>query len=108
MTMVTVSAPGRAAHVIVRFLPMILLGLLFLVVGLSTSPHYGRIPLGSLFAFIGAILVVGAILGMLFTRCPQDYVRWRVMCFHEPDVQWDSRVGDYYRELVPEEFPQDI
>ncbi|HTW55913.1 MAG TPA: hypothetical protein VMG36_05650 [Thermoplasmata archaeon] len=103
MAMITVSAPGRAAHVLVRFLPMVLLGLLFLVIGLTTSPHYGIIPVGSLFAFIGAILIIGAILGMVFTRCELDYVRWRVMCFHEPDVMWDSRYGDYYRELVPDE-----
>jgi len=102
--MVSVSAPGRAAHVLVHYLPMVVLGLIFLVLGLSPyAPHIGVLPLGNLFIFLGVILLVGAMLGMAFTRCPADFVRWRVMCFHEPDVYWDPAIDDYYRELVPEE-----
>jgi hypothetical protein len=101
--MISASAPGRAAHVFVHYLPMIVLGLIFLILGLSpAAPHIGYLPLGNLFVLLGAILLVGAILGMAFTRCPTCFVRWRVMCFHEPDVFWDNQVEDYYRDLVPE------
>jgi hypothetical protein len=101
--MVTTSAPGRATHVILHYLPMIVLGFIFLIIGLSpTSPHIGLVPLGNLFLLLGVILLIGAILGMLFTRCSKDYVTWRIMCYREPDVLADPE-GGYYRELVPEE-----
>ena len=100
---VTQSAPGRAAHVLMHYLPMIVLGIILLVVGFSpTAPHIGVVPLGNMFVLLGIIMLVGAVLGMLFTRCEKDYVRWRVMCFHEPDVR-DHPDGGFYRELVPEE-----
>lgn len=98
---VTTPAPGRARHIFMHYLPMLVLGLIFLVVGL-TRPHIGRVPLELLFVLLGLIMLIGAVLGMLFTTCPQDYVTWRVMCFREPDVRVDP-LGDYYRELVPEE-----
>jgi len=102
--MVETSAPGRATHVMIHYLPMVVLGLIFIVVGLSPgAPHIGVVPLGNMFALLGAVLLIGAVFGMAFTRCPLDFVRWRVMCFHEPDVYWDDRVDDYYRDLVPDE-----
>jgi hypothetical protein len=105
--MVTTSAPGRVTHVLVSYLPMIVLGIILLVVGLSSAaPHFGRISLGNLFQLIGVLMLVGAILGMAFTRCEKDFVRWRVLCFHEPDVTHHPQ-GGYYRELVPEESPFD-
>jgi hypothetical protein len=105
--MVTSSAPHRVRHVMAHYLPMIVLGIIFLVIGLAPSaPHIGLIPLGDLFLILGVIMLVGAVLGMLFTRCEKDYVTWRVMCFNEPDVFSDAG-GGYYRELVPEESPFD-
>jgi hypothetical protein len=86
---------------------MIVLGIIFLVVGFSpTAPHIGVVPLGNMFVLLGIIMLVGAVLGMLFTRCEKDYVRWRILCFNEPDVRNDP-AGGYYRELVPEESPFD-
>lgn len=81
---------------------MTFLGFLFLFIGLAIAPHIGRVPLSPLFIILGIILLIGALLGMLFTRCPKDYVSWRVMCVREPDVR-AAREGGYYRELVPEE-----
>lgn len=102
--MISASAPGRAVHVFMHYLPMVVLGIILLVIGLSPfAPHVGVIPLGNLLILLGVVLLVGAILGMAFTRCPTCFVRWRVMCFHEPDVYWDPEVDDYYRDLVPEE-----
>ena len=101
--MVTTSAPGRATHVLIHYLPMIILGVIFLIVGLSPSqPHLGIVPLGNLFLLLGVILLIGAILGMLFTRCEKDYITWRIICYREPDVVSDPH-GGYYRELVTEE-----
>jgi hypothetical protein len=101
--MVTTSAPGRATHVFLHYLPMIVLGIIFLVVGFSPSaPHIGIVPLANLFLLLGVIMLVGAILGMLFTRCEKDYVTWRILCYREPDVFADPE-GGYYRELVPDD-----
>ncbi|HTP56467.1 MAG TPA: hypothetical protein VML53_07420 [Thermoplasmata archaeon] len=101
--MVTMSAPGRATHVLMHYLPMIVLGFVFLIVGFSpTTPRIGVIPLGNLFLLLGVIMLVGAVLGMLFTRCEKDFVRWRIMCFHGRDVRPDPE-GGYYRELVPDD-----
>ncbi len=101
--MVVESAPGRATHVLVSYLPMVVLGVILIIVGVSpTAPHIGVVPLGNLFTLIGVILLVGAVLGMVFTHCPRDYVRWRIFCYREPDVEPDRVLGGYYRELVPE------
>jgi len=101
--MVTTSAPGRATHVLLHYLPMIVLGIIFLVVGFSPSaPHIGIVPLSNLFLLLGVVMLVGAILGMLFTRCEKDYITWRILCYREPDVFPDPE-GGYYRELVPDD-----
>lgn len=103
--MVTTSAPGRVRHVLLSYLPMIFLGFLLLALGMGRpQPHIGRIQFGNLLLFLGVFMLVGALIGMLFTRCEKDYVRWRIFCYEEPDVRAD-RGGQYYRELVPEEPP---
>ncbi len=92
----------RGGHVLVRFLPMMLLGVIFLVLGLSpAAPHFGALTFGFIFVWIGVILIVGAVLGMLFTRCPLDYQTHWVVCLREPDVL-PAEVGPgYYRDLSP-------
>ncbi|MGP8077968.1 MAG: hypothetical protein ACLQD8_03005 [Thermoplasmata archaeon] len=100
---VETSAPGRVRHVLIHYLPMIFLGFIFLIVGLDPKgPRIGVVPLGNMFLLLGVVMLVGAVLGMLFTRCEQDYVRWRILCFRAADVRADPE-GGYYRELVPEE-----
>ena len=92
------SAEGRFTHVLRHYLPMVALGVIFLVLA-HTDPHAGRVPLGFLFGLLAAIMLVGALLGALFTHCPDDFVTYRVICYREPDVQPDP-LGDYYRDLV--------
>lgn len=99
---VTSPAPGRVRHVFFHYFPMIFLGLIFFLIGFAVRPHIGKAPLSILFIILGLVMLIGAILGMLFTTCPKDYVTWRVMCYREPDVR-STREGDYYRELVPDE-----
>ena len=103
--MVRGAAPSRMGHVVIRFFPMLLLGFIFLVVGLAPgrAPHIGIIQLGNLLALLGFILIVGATIGILFTKCPDCYQSWRLMCLNEPDVRSDPETGDYYRDLLADD-----
>jgi hypothetical protein len=99
----------RGWHVVGRFLPMIFLGALFLLFGLSPwSPHYGPFHWGIIFAWIGAILIIGAVLGTLFTKCPICYQSNWIWCMQERDVvrmRDRHQHEDYYvRDLA---YPQD-
>ena len=79
--------PWRGWHVIGRFLPMGFLATLFIVYGLSpAAPHEGALRLGIIFVWLGAVLWLGAIVGMLFTKCPICYRTNWVFCAQEPDV----------------------
>jgi hypothetical protein len=98
------SRPWRGWHVIGRFLPMIVLGVVFVIVGLTLrAPHHG-VSFGVLFIWVGGILIVAAVLGMMFTKCPLDYeTRW-VVCAQEPDVERRPHGRGYHRRLsVPSE-----
>ncbi len=94
-----VSRPWRGWHVIGRFLPMVVLGTVFIVLGITLrAPHHG-VSFGILFVWVGGILVVAAVLGMMFTRCPLDYqTRW-IVCAQEPDVVRLPRGRGYQRRL---------
>lgn len=99
----------RGWHVIARFLPMLFLGMVFIIFGLSpASPHFGLFHWGIIFAWIGAILLLGAILGMMFTKCPICYQSNWIWCVQERDVvkMRDQREADdyYVRDLA---YPQD-
>lgn len=92
----------RGWHVIARFLPMIALGMVFIVIGISPrAPHLGPIHYGPLFFWLGVVLVAAAIVGMLFTKCPNCYRSSWVMCYLERDVLPDHGVTEYYRDLAP-------
>lgn len=95
-------AHWRGWHVIARFLPMVALGLIFVVIGISPrAPHLGPIRYGPLLFWLGILLIGAAVVGMLFTKCTHCYrSRW-VMCYLEPDVLPDHGVTEYYRELAP-------
>lgn len=100
----------RGWHVIARFLPMIFLGSLFLIFGLSPlSPRIGTFHWGIIFAWIGAILLLGAFLGIVFTKCPICYQSNWIWCMQERDVvrMRDRGHEDYYvRDLAyPEDEP---
>jgi hypothetical protein len=99
--------PWRGWHVFARFLPMVVLGLIFLLYGASPlAPHSDGLKFGLLFIYLGAILLVAAFLGMLFTKCPDCYRTNWVICLQEPDVVRirDGGEGDRYaRELGPAE-----
>lgn len=101
------SAPGRMGHVVMRFFPMLLLGVIMLVVGLSPrAPHIGIIALGNLFVLLGIVLIVGATLGILFTKCPDCFANsTRQICLNEPDVRTDPDTGDVYRDLLADDLP---
>ncbi len=90
--------PWKGWHVVGRFLPMVVLGAVFIVLGIALrAPRHGT-SFGILFIWVGGILVVAAVLGMMFTRCPLDYeTRW-VACAQEPDVV-RRRGGGYHRRL---------
>ncbi len=94
----------RGGHVVARFLPMIVLGLILVIYGLSPiAPHVRGLNFGLLFIWVGGVLLVGAVLGMLFTKCPVCYRTNWVVCVQEPDVvrRRDSEGADYYsRELA--------
>ena len=92
--------PWRGWHVIGRFLPMVFLGFLFLLIGVLVPALHRGHAYGVLFLWIGAILIVAAILGMLFTKCPVCYRTHWVVCMQEPDVR-RRRTGHYHRELNP-------
>jgi hypothetical protein len=96
----------RGWHVIGRFLPMIILGVFFLVFGmLGGGPTQGGKDFAMIFVWIGFVLLAGAVFGMLFTKCPLEYeTRW-VVCVQEPDVRRTPQRDGYYRELsnLPEE-----
>lgn len=96
------GTPWRGWHVIARFLPMIVLGLVFVVVGISPrAPRLGPVHYGPLLFWLGIILIGAAILGALFTKCPDCYRSVWVMCYQEPDVLRDHGVVEYYRDLSP-------
>jgi hypothetical protein len=103
------TAAGRMSHVVMRFFPMLLLGVVLLVIGLSPrAPHIGIIALGNLFALLGLVLIVGATLGILFTKCPTCYAAsTRSICRNEPDVRQDPETGDLYRDLLADDLPSD-
>jgi len=94
----------RGWHVIGRFLPMVFLGCIFVIYGVSPeAPRRGVIHLGPIFVWIGGILLVGAVIGMLFTKCPICYQSNWIFCVQERDVVriHDHGAGDYYaRDLA--------
>jgi hypothetical protein len=92
----------RGWHVIARFIPMLFLAFIFLIIGAANlAPHNSRESFSPLFLWIGAILLVGSILGMIFTKCPDcTRARW-IVCAQEPDVVRRPRQGHYHRELSP-------
>jgi hypothetical protein len=92
----------RGWHVIARFLPMLLLGVIFLIIGfLPTAPHIGAVKFGVLFLWVGGVLIVGAVLGMLFTKCPTCNRTVWIACLQERDVQHDRHRDEFYRDLAP-------
>lgn len=102
-----VEAPAplwRGWHVIGRFLPMVFLGSIFVIFGVSpVAPHADHIKFGLVFVWVGAILLLGAIFGMLFTKCPICYQTNWIYCLQERDVVriHNHGVGDYYaRDLT--------
>ncbi len=97
--------PWRGWHVIGRFLPMLVLGGLFVLLGSSAlAPTHDGESFGLVFVWVGVVLIAGAVLGMIFTKCPHCYrTRW-VVCLHERDVLHTPGEEDgYYRELSPME-----
>ncbi len=99
--------PWRGWHRIARFLPMVFLGGLFVFLGLGPlAGRGGRIDYGILFVWVGVVLILAAVVGMVFTRCPDCYqTRW-VFCVQEPDVHPVPSEQGYYRELsTTEEMP---
>jgi len=88
----------RGWHVLGRFLPMICLGAIFVIYGLSpAAPHIDGLRWGLIFVWIGGILLLGALAGMLFTKCPVCYKTNWVFCAQEPDVVTQrDRYGRYY------------
>lgn len=89
----------RGWHVFGRFFPMLFLGIVFILIGvLVPSLHTGH-AFGVLFVWVGAVLVIGAILGMMFTKCPVCYRTSWVVCLQEPDVVREPRGDSYRREL---------
>ncbi len=100
------APPWRGWHVIGRFLPMVVLGFVFILIGASSvAPHHGAEDYGIIFTWIGVVLVACAVIGMLFTKCPSCYATHWVICFREPDVVHTPGEEDgYYRELsTPDE-----
>jgi len=66
---------------------MVFLGTVFIVYGLSPiAPHEGALKLGIIFVWLGAVLWLGAVIGMLFTKCPICYQTNWIFCSQEPDV----------------------
>ncbi len=81
---------------------MLVLGFVFLILGLSpAAPRIGYVTTGILFVWMGAVLLVGAFLGILFTKCPHCYRTTWVICLHEKDVVHDFHYDQFYRELSP-------
>lgn len=79
--------PSRVWHVLGRFVPLLFLGAAFLAFGLSPlPPHDHGYSLGFVFVWIAGILLVGAVVGMLFTKCPICNKTTWVFCVQEPDV----------------------
>jgi len=98
----------RGWHVIGRFLPMVFLGCILMLYGVSPeAPHRDGVHFGIIFILAGSILLIGAALGMLFTRCPVCYQSNWIFCVQERDVVkvHDHGFGDYYaRDLA---YPDD-
>ena len=96
--------PWRGWHVIGRFLPMIFLGTIFIIFGVSpAAPHYGVLKFGPVFIWTGGILLIGAVIGILFTKCPICFQSNWIFCVQERDVVriQDHGTGDYYaRDLA--------
>ncbi len=95
--------PWRGWHVITRFLPMLFLGAIFVIFGVSPeAPHHGAINYGIIFVWVGAILLIGAVIGMIFTKCPVCYQTNWIYCAQEPDVvRMRDQYGSYYaRDLA--------
>jgi sulfite exporter TauE/SafE len=93
----------RRWHAIVRFLPMLALGIIFLIIGASyhvSQTSHGF--LGLMFVLVGALLVIFAFFGMAFTRCPTCSRNVWIVCLQEPDMRRD-RSDAFYRELTPGE-----
>ena len=94
----------RGWHVIGRFLPMLFLGAVLVIFGLSPeAPHNDGLHYGIIFVWAGGILLLGALIGMIFTKCPICYQTNWVYCVQEPDVVriHDHCEGDYYaRDLA--------
>lgn len=81
---------------------MVILGLILVVISLSPgAPHAGPIHYGPLMFWIGIVLIAAAIVGMLFTKCPDCYSSSWVMCYMERDVLPDHGITEYYRDLAP-------
>jgi hypothetical protein len=95
----------RGWHVIGRFLPMIFLGSILVLYGISPeAPHEKGLHLGVVFVLAGGMLLIGALIGILFTKCPICYQSSWIFCVQERDVVrvHDHAVGDdyYARDLA--------
>jgi len=97
--------PWRGWHVIVRFLPMAVLGIVFIVLGATGhfQPHTTQGFLDTLFLMVGGLLIFFAFLGMMFTKCPICYRSYWIVCLQEPDMRHDVEQNAFYRELTPPE-----
>jgi hypothetical protein len=94
----------RGWHVIGRFLPMVVLGVIFIILGLGPgAPHRGSESFGVIFVWIGAIMIGASVLGMFFTKCPVCYSTHWVVCVQEPDVVAEPHHRSYHRDLSTHE-----
>jgi amino acid transporter len=95
----------RGWHTIVRFVPMVALGVLFLVIASlgHFAPHTSQGFIDALFVLSGVLLIVFAFIGMAFTRCPTCSRSTWIVCLQESDMRHDRRENAFYRELTPPE-----
>ncbi len=93
----------RGWHVVVRFVPMIALGVLFVVIALQGhfSPHTSQGFIDAVFLLAGILLIFFAFIGMAFTKCPTCYRSIWIVCLQEPDMRHDRRENAFYRDLTP-------